>query len=176
MGFINRFTRLPNSTGGGHVKLVSNKAEAMPTTSLGFALAFFVAAFVSTLVGLAFRAYLADRLLLDHARDLVGDVTGLVVTLVALVLGLLIWTAVAGRCLCYGVAMGPRAKAATLIRRRPRYPTPTKPRSIIAQVDGSGVAAAAVVKLPSVRTSKSVPVSTPSTVVSTRSLKSSSQL
>ena len=63
----------------------------MPTTSLGFALAFFVAAFVSTLVGLAFRAYLADRLLLDHARDMVGGVTGLVVTLVALVFGLLIW-------------------------------------------------------------------------------------
>ena len=65
----------------------------MPTTSLGFALAFFVAAFVSTLVGLAFRAYLADRLRLDHARDMVGGVTGLVVTLVALVFGLLIWTA-----------------------------------------------------------------------------------
>ena len=63
----------------------------MPTTSLGFALAFFVAAFVSTLVGLALRAYLADRL--DHARDMVGGVTGLVVTLVALVFGLLIWTA-----------------------------------------------------------------------------------
>src|ERR1700734_764115 len=93
MGFINRFTRLPNSTGGGHVKLVSNKAEAMTTTSLGFALAFFLAAFVSTLVGLAFRAYLADRLRLDYARDMVGGVTGLVVTLVALVFGLLIWTA-----------------------------------------------------------------------------------
>jgi hypothetical protein len=63
----------------------------MPTTSLGFALAFFLAAFVSTLVGLALRAYLADRL--DHARDMVGGVTGLVVTLVALVFGLLIWTA-----------------------------------------------------------------------------------
>jgi hypothetical protein len=65
----------------------------MPTTSLGFAFAFFVAAFVSTLVGLALRAYLADRLRLDHARDMVGGVTGLVVTLVALVFGLLIWTA-----------------------------------------------------------------------------------
>ena len=62
----------------------------MPTTSLGFALAFFVAAFVSTLVGLALRAYLADRLQLDYARDMVGGVTGLVVTLVALVFGLLI--------------------------------------------------------------------------------------
>jgi hypothetical protein len=77
----------------GHLARVSNKAEAMPTTSLGFALAFFVAAFVSTLVGLAFRAYLAERLGLDHARDMVGGVTGLVVTLVALVFGLLIWTA-----------------------------------------------------------------------------------
>src|SRR6202522_3857935 len=65
----------------------------MPTTSLGFALAFFVAAFVSTLVGLALRAYLADRLRLDYARDMVGGVTGLVITLVALVFGLLIWTA-----------------------------------------------------------------------------------
>ena len=65
----------------------------MPTTSLGFAVAFFVAAFVSTLVGLALREYLADRLRLDHARDMVGGVTGLVVTLVALVFGLLIWTA-----------------------------------------------------------------------------------
>jgi hypothetical protein len=62
-------------------------------TSLGFALAFFVAAFVSALVGLALREYLADRLRLDHARDMVGGVTGLVVTLVALVFGLLIWTA-----------------------------------------------------------------------------------
>jgi hypothetical protein len=65
----------------------------MPTSSLGFALAFFVASFVSTLVGLAFRAYLAERLGLDYARDMVGGVTGLVVTLVALVFGLLIWTA-----------------------------------------------------------------------------------
>ena len=65
----------------------------MPTTSLGFALAFFAAAFVSTLVGLSLRAYLADRLRLDHARDMVGGVTGLVMTLVALVFGLLIWTA-----------------------------------------------------------------------------------
>src|SRR5271166_284972 len=63
----------------------------MPATSLGFSLAFFVAAFASTLVGLAFRAYLGDRL--DHARDMVGGVTGLVITLVALVFGLLIWTA-----------------------------------------------------------------------------------
>ena len=62
-------------------------------TSLGFALAFFVAAFVSAVVGLALREYLADRLRLDHARDMVGGVTGLVVTLVALVFGLLIWTA-----------------------------------------------------------------------------------
>jgi hypothetical protein len=65
----------------------------MPTTSLGFALAFFVASFVSTLIGLAFRRYLAEWLRLDHARDMVGGVTGLVITLVALVLGLLIWTA-----------------------------------------------------------------------------------
>ena len=65
----------------------------MPTTSLGFALAFFVAAFVSALVGLALRTYLADRLRLENARDMIGGVMGLVVTLVALVLGLLIWTA-----------------------------------------------------------------------------------
>ncbi len=65
----------------------------MLATSLGFGLAFFVAAFVSTLAGLAFRAYLAERLRLDHARDMVGGVMGLVITLVALVLGLLIWTA-----------------------------------------------------------------------------------
>jgi hypothetical protein len=65
----------------------------MLTTSLGFGLAFFVAAFVSVLVGLAFRTYLADRLRLEHARDMVGGVMGLVITLVALVLGLLIWTA-----------------------------------------------------------------------------------
>ncbi len=65
----------------------------MPTTSLGFSLAFFFAAFVSTLAGLALREYLADRLRLDHARDMVGGVTGLVMTLVALVFGLLIWTA-----------------------------------------------------------------------------------
>jgi hypothetical protein len=72
---------------------VSHKADTMPATSLGFGLAFFVAAFLSTLAGLAFRAYLADRLLLDRARDMIGGVMGLVITLVALVLGLLIWTA-----------------------------------------------------------------------------------
>jgi len=72
---------------------ISQKADTMPTTSLGFGLAFFVAAFASTLVGLALRAYLADRLRLDYARDMVGGVMGLVITLVALVLGLLIWTA-----------------------------------------------------------------------------------
>ncbi len=65
----------------------------MLATSLGFGLAFFVAAFLSTLAGLGFRAYLADRLRLDHARDMIGGVMGLVITLVALVLGLLIWTA-----------------------------------------------------------------------------------
>ena len=72
---------------------LSRKADTMLTTSLGFGLAFFVAAFVSAMVGLALRAYLAERLRLDHARDMVGGVTGLVITLVALVLGLLIWTA-----------------------------------------------------------------------------------
>jgi hypothetical protein len=72
---------------------LSHKADIMPATSLGFGLAFFVAAFLSTMAGLAFRAYLADRLLLDHARDMIGGVMGLVITLVALVLGLLIWTA-----------------------------------------------------------------------------------
>ncbi len=65
----------------------------MPTSSLGFGLAFFVAAFASALLGLAFREYLADRLRLDNARDMIGGVMGLVITLVALVLGLLIWTA-----------------------------------------------------------------------------------
>jgi vacuolar-type H+-ATPase subunit I/STV1 len=65
----------------------------MPTTSLGFAFAFFVAAFIAALVGLALREYLAERLRLEHARDMVGGVTGLVMTLVALVFGLLIWTA-----------------------------------------------------------------------------------
>jgi hypothetical protein len=65
----------------------------MPTTSLVFGFAFFLAAFVSTLVGLGSRAYLAERLGLDSAREMVGGVVGLVVTLVALVLGLLIWTA-----------------------------------------------------------------------------------
>ena len=92
-GFIDRLTRLQKPTGAGHGVLVSNTAEAMPTTSLGFAFAFFVAAFVSALVGLALRAYLAERLRLEHARDMVGGVTGLVMTLVALVFGLLIWTA-----------------------------------------------------------------------------------
>jgi hypothetical protein len=82
---------LAKPNGGGHGTLVSNQAEAMPTTSLGFALVFFVAAFASALAGLALRARLGDRL--DHARDMVGGVTGLVVTLVALVFGLLIWTA-----------------------------------------------------------------------------------
>ena len=49
----------------------------MLATSLGFGLAFFVAAFASALVGLAFRAHLAERLRLEHARDMVGGVTGL---------------------------------------------------------------------------------------------------
>ena len=39
------------------------------------------------------RLNLAERVRLEHARDMIGGVTGLVVTLVALVLGLLIWTA-----------------------------------------------------------------------------------
>ena len=63
------------SPGGGHVPILSPKADAMPATSLGFGLAFFVAAFVSALLGLALRSYLADRLLLDHARTVIfrGD-------------------------------------------------------------------------------------------------------
>lgn len=65
----------------------------MPATSLGFSLAFFAATFVAALLGLAFRASLAERMRLDHARDMVGGVTGFVMTLVALVFGLLIWTA-----------------------------------------------------------------------------------
>jgi len=67
--------------------------DPMPTTSLIFSIAFFVVALVSALVGLAIRSYLAERVRLDKARDMIGGVTGLVVTLVALVLGLLIWTA-----------------------------------------------------------------------------------
>ena len=47
----------------------------MPTTSLGFSLAFFFAAFASTLAGLGLREYLAERLRLDHARDMVGGMT-----------------------------------------------------------------------------------------------------
>ena len=84
---------LPSLPEAGMFPFVPHKAEAMLTTSLGFGLAFFVAAFVSTLAGLAFRTYLAEWLRLEQARDMVGGVTGLVVTLVALVLGLLIWTA-----------------------------------------------------------------------------------
>ena len=68
-------------------------ADSMLTTSLIFSVVFFVAALVSALVGLAIRVYLAERVRLEHARDMIGGVTGLVVTLVALVLGLLIWTA-----------------------------------------------------------------------------------
>jgi Protein of unknown function (DUF4239) len=84
---------LPSYRGPGMYARVFNKADAMPATSLGFGLAFFVAAFASALAGLALRAYLADGLRLDHARDTIGGVLGLVITLVALVLGLLIWTA-----------------------------------------------------------------------------------
>ncbi len=40
MIWFDRRARLPKPTGGGHVALVSNQAEAMTTTSLGFALAF----------------------------------------------------------------------------------------------------------------------------------------
>src|SRR5271166_3153861 len=68
-------------------------ADSMLTTSLIFSVVFFVAALVSALVGLAIRVYMAERVRLEHARDMIGGVTGLVVTLVALVLGLLIWTA-----------------------------------------------------------------------------------
>ena len=65
----------------------------MLTTSLFASIVFFVAALVSTLAGLAIRSNMAERVRLDQARDMIGGVTGLVVTLVALVLGLLIWTA-----------------------------------------------------------------------------------
>jgi predicted membrane protein len=68
-------------------------ADSMLTTSLIFSVVFFVAALVSALVGLAVRVYMAEGVRLEHARDMIGGVTGLVVTLVALVLGLLIWTA-----------------------------------------------------------------------------------
>jgi ABC-type multidrug transport system fused ATPase/permease subunit len=68
-------------------------ADSMLTTSLIFSVVFFVAALVSAFVGLAIRVYMAERVRLEHARDMIGGVTGLVVTLVALVLGLLIWTA-----------------------------------------------------------------------------------
>ena len=65
----------------------------MLTTSVIFSAVFFIAALASALIGLTIRAYLAERFQLEHARDMIGGVTGLVVTLVALVLGLLIWTA-----------------------------------------------------------------------------------
>ena len=68
-------------------------ADCMPTTSLIFSVVFFAAALVSALAGLAICAYMAERVRLEYARDMIGGVTGLVVTLVALVLGLLIWTA-----------------------------------------------------------------------------------
>jgi hypothetical protein len=68
-------------------------ADSMLTTSLIVSVVFFVAALVSAFVGLAIRVYMAERVRLEHARDMIGGVTGLVVTLVALVLGLLIWTA-----------------------------------------------------------------------------------
>jgi len=65
-------------------------ADSMLTTSLIFSVVFFVAALVSAFVGLAIRVYMAEGVRLEHARDMIGGVTGLVVTLVALVLGLLI--------------------------------------------------------------------------------------
>ena len=68
-------------------------ADSVLTTSLIFSVVFFVAALVSAFVGLAIRVYMAERVRLEHAREMIGGVTGLVVTLVALVLGLLIWTA-----------------------------------------------------------------------------------
>ena len=68
-------------------------ADSMLTTSLIFSVAFFVAALVSAFVGLAIRVYMGEWVRVAHARDMIGRVTGLVVTLVALVLGLLIWTA-----------------------------------------------------------------------------------
>ena len=68
-------------------------ADSMFTTSLIFSVVFFVAALLSAFVGLAIRVYMAERVRLEHARDMIGGVTGLVFMLVALVLGLLIWTA-----------------------------------------------------------------------------------
>ena len=47
-------------------------ADFMLTTSLIFSVVFFVAALVSALVGLAIRLYMAERVRLEHARDMIG--------------------------------------------------------------------------------------------------------
>ena len=85
--------RLPSFRAAGMFPAFFHMADSMLTTSLIFSVVFFVAALVSALVGLTIRVYMAERVRLEHARDMIGGVTGLVVTLVALVLGLLIWTA-----------------------------------------------------------------------------------
>ena len=86
-------TRLPSRRGAGHVSSFPTRPKPC-ARHLSVSLSYSSSLPLSGLfVGLALREYLADRLQLDHARDMVGGVTGLVITLVALVFGLLIWTA-----------------------------------------------------------------------------------
>ena len=52
-----------------------------------------LAAFASAAVGVALRHFFGEKLGFDDSREMIGGVAGLTYTLLALVLGLLIWTA-----------------------------------------------------------------------------------
>ncbi len=65
----------------------------MPTSSIAYSLLLAAATFASALIGVALRHLLGEKLGFDDSREMIGGVAGLTYTLLALVLGLLIWTA-----------------------------------------------------------------------------------
>jgi hypothetical protein len=76
-------------------------------SSLTASAAIAAAIFVSGLLGLALQRWLASHHTADRARDMIGGVVGLLTLLLALVLGLLIWTA-------YGVSSTQQSELQTL--------------------------------------------------------------
>jgi hypothetical protein len=78
--------------------------------SIELTLAAWVAMYASGLAGLGLARVLPEAHTSDRSRDILGGVTGLMVLLLALVLGLLIWTA-------YGVTQTQKVELQTLAAR-----------------------------------------------------------
>src|ERR1700761_6898626 len=79
-------------------------------SSVGVTIATWIAIYASGLAGLALARILPEAHTSDRSRDILGGVTGLMVLLLALVLGLLIWTA-------YGVTQTQKGEIQTLAAR-----------------------------------------------------------